>query len=377
MTNPDLPPLVNLQLLDVNETALVDAIIAAVKQRVPDWNPDESDPGVVFAQGYAVAAGLLSFTLNQLPGVVLGGLVSLFGIDRKPAVAATGELELRLPSTTLSTKALPKHTRFRVAASASATVDVWTVNAVQINPSDGLTHVIPVEAVIPGALANNVPVNTPAMPVDVVAWVESVRVSEALTGGANAEVDDLFYGRAAAALRRRTDTLVVAEHFQTAALDVPGVGRARAVDLWDGSGAAGSDTGHISIAVANESGGPCTSDVKTAVQSVLSSAAIAGLNVHVVDPDFQPFGLSVTLTAAPGASPVDVDAAVTAYLEDMLSPAKWPWGTRLWVNDVIARVGNLPGVQRVTAVSGAAVTLTSPSVLMLPEAPITVTVTVT
>ncbi|MBM9467266.1 baseplate J/gp47 family protein [Nakamurella leprariae] len=374
--NPDLPAAVDLTLHDVSERDLVQAAVDAIRVRIPDWVPQEGHVEVLLIEAAALLIGQYSYGLNEIPRKVLDGVIQLDGVSRLPAIAAGGTVQVTIASTTSGIKLLPWGSRFRVALGDGTSIDLISDEQVQINPANGLTATVHVTAEYPGAAANGVPAGTAVQTVDVVQWVESAQLASALAGGADAESDAVFYARAAAIRRRRTDTLVTAENFETAALDVPGVGRAKGFSLWDGTGAPGTDLGHVTVVVAAPDGTEVTGQVAAAVQSTLSGKSVAGLQIHVIDPDFQPFGIGVQITLAPGYTEAAVAAAVQADLQAWLAPAARPWGQRLWENEVVVRVGQVPGVARVVDITGPAIAITAPSPIMLPQSPIPVTVTV-
>lgn len=353
MTNPDLPEPVDLTLHPITESELVDAAATAFKLRVPEWNPQEGSTEVMLMETLAVVLGQFVFALNQLPRVTLDGLIALRGFERKQPVAAVGQIQLQISSSSLGTRTLPAGARFRVQTQDGLSIEALVAETYQLNPSDSLNAVVNVVAGTAGALGNAVPSGTPAVMIDPYTWIETAVVYTAFTTGGDAEDDATFYGRVAAAFQSQTQTLVTERQFATMALQHPNIGRARAFGRWDGVGQNGSVQGHVTVAVAGPDGADVTSDVKAEVAADLLSHAVAGLAVHVMDFQRVAMNLAVTYTLMPGYTAATVGPQIVAALKAWLNPLSWPFEETLTsVNQIILRIGRVSGVDNVTAVTG-------------------------
>ena len=348
-----MPTPVNLTLHTVNENDLVDSMIAAMQVEVPEWIPQEGATEVVLMEALALVMGQQIFALNQLPRVVLDGIIAIRGYARNPAVSATGQVTVTLAASTLGTRLLPAGARFRLGIANDATIDMLTVEDVSINPTDGITGVVHVIADTPGVEANGITIGTVAVMVDTFTWVESAVVSATIGGGADEETDSVFYARVAAAFQALSTTLVIDQQFATAALGVAGVGRAKGYGLWDGVGAIGSMGGHIAVAIAAADGTDLSDAIKAQVLAVLTAGAVAGLQVHIINFSHASMNLVVQYSAAIGATVATVTAAIEVVLRAWLNPITWPYTETLTsVNQIILRIGTVPGVDNVTSVTG-------------------------
>ena len=240
---PDLPTPVDLTLHNVTETQLVDAMISDMQITVPEWEPQEGAVEITLMEAAALTMGQFIFALNQLPRVVLDGLVTLHGLTRNEAVSAIGQVQVTLASTTIGTRELPEGARFRVETDGGVSIDLVTVEPVSMNPTDSLVATVNVMAVEPGSLPNGIPAGTTALMVDTYTWIESAVISSTLGGGGDIESDAKYYARAAAELQGQSSTLVIDQQFSTQALRNDTVGRAKAFGLWDGAGAPGTVRG--------------------------------------------------------------------------------------------------------------------------------------
>ncbi|MGC8170035.1 hypothetical protein, partial [Salmonella enterica] len=64
-------------------------------------------------------------------------------------------------------------------------------------------------------------------------FLEHVQLDTPTAGGRDVESDAAFQARASAMLGRLVSTLVLPDHFQQAAVELPEVGRARVIDVYD------------------------------------------------------------------------------------------------------------------------------------------------
>lgn len=374
--SPDLPSYTIPTLLAYTEQDVLDAAVANFQLRQPDWQEQEGSVEVTLLESAAIVTGQLVYAMNQLPQAVSDIVFSVMGIPRKQATPATGSVRVTLSSSSAGLKLLPVGTSFRLQLADGTDGEVVINQAVTVNPADSLTPVVPVTMVASGASANGTPAGTTVQLVQGLSFIETAQLATALAGGSDAEEDDDYYPRAAARLRRQTLAIVVPEQFRFAALDWPGVGRAQVFDKWDGAGTYDStDLGHVTVAVANVQGQAVTPAVKAALASSLTATAISGITVHVVDPLAVAYPLNFQIYVMPGYDGTAVAAAVTAEINAWLNPATWPWGGKLYANDVVARAARVAGVLRVGTINGTGLNVI-PNPQTLPALPPQVTVTV-
>jgi hypothetical protein len=116
--------------------------------------------------------------------------------------------------------------------------------------------------------------------------------------------------------------------------------------------------------------------VVTAMQTDFDARAQANLAVHMADPTLTAVDVAATVVAAVGYPSATVEANCAAALADYLSPTTWEWGTTVYVNELIALLDRVEGVERVTSITTPATdeALTGVAPLVTPG---TFTITVT
>lgn len=373
--NPDLPPYIDLTLLDWTEADLVTAMTAAIATRAPEWVPAEGDLEILLLEAWALATGQLLYAVNQIPIRMFYALGSAFGVPPGAAVQASASISVYTSGPTVS-RTITAGQIFRVTLPDGSTVDCSATANVTGNAPAVLT--VPVQLISAGATYNSIPTGSAVSPVDSLSWVDSVVTATAFTGGTDAEQMGPYQARLAAYLRRGNSALVTSGAIATAALDVAGVGRSKAIDQWDGISAVGfigQNQGYVALGVATATGTAVASSVKTAIQAYFLPRIASFLTVNIYDPNPITITVTITVNVAPGYVASTVAAGVQAALTAYVSPQNRPWAATLSANDVVGVAMMVPGVAHVVAVGGSSVGAAA-GVWDLPNGMPSITVTV-
>ena len=183
--------------------------------------------------------------------------------------------------------------------------------------------------------------------VDVIDGVDSVVVSGATSGGTDQESDTDYLDRLADTFTILAPRPILPQDFATMARQVPGVGRALAIDLYqpgtNDNVAAGQPGGPLNVegtpvlAGAGASGvARCTSVVITAdggaapsqtlmhtTWAVLDGAREVNFLAYVIPPRYASVGVQATVRAWRGYLAADVLANALAQLQAWLDPNSW------------------------------------------------------
>lgn len=375
--NPDAPIAITPDLLDyATEDDLMQIALDYAQAALPEWSPHAGNQEVVLLESLAQMTTILAFAVQQAPEQLLEHLMRIYGIIRDDG-APTRSVALFEVSGTESVYEIPAGTTLRATIEATGeTVDFETRGSLQIDTANSRTGAQPIIAQENGANFNGIPAGTTLSVQGSLPFLERVTLRDPTVGGRDEETDANFQGRASAVLSRQVATIVVAEHFQLAALEQPGVGRAKDIDLYDPTDSStppGQSAGHISVAVADIYGQPLSAEEKDDIREELRAQALASLIIHVIDPDYTDVSLDITVQANSGATVEAVEANVTARLERFLSPSRWDWSDTIEQFSLVAQVSAVPGVQRVIS---APANISLPGLAPLPR-PQNINVTVT
>lgn len=339
----------------ITEPQLVDAAVAAIQLRHPEWQPREGNTELVLLEALAVIAGQTSFATRQMQTNVLGSLLDLYGVPRRPAASAVGQIKIEGATSMAAARTLPGGTRVRIRFGDGTSADLTTDGDLTVDPNTTTTGYVDVTAVDPGTRLNGTPIGTSVELVDPATWVETLEISQALSGGANVEPVVDWHTRGAAALRRQRSALVLPDHFADAALAVPGVGRANTINLWDAAtpATAGSDLGHITVVLTDTAGQAVDNALANHVIAVLTAQALAGLTLHHADPAYRDGTLTWSVAADSDVDPQELKTSIEQAVTARLDPAVWGFGAEPNIFGLAAMIGTIPGVTAVTGCSWA------------------------
>lgn len=349
--NPDAPIAITPDFLDyATEDDLMQIALDYAQAALPEWSPHAGNQEVVLLESLAQMTTILAFAVQQAPDQLLEHLMRIYGIIRDDG-APTRSVAVFEVSGSEAVYEVPAGTTLRATIEATGeTVDFTTRGSLQIDTATSHTGTQPIIALENGANFNRIPAGTTLAVQGSLPFLERVTLRDPTAGGRDEETDTNFQGRASAILSRQVATLVVAEHFRLAALEQPGVGRAREIDLYDPTDSdtpPGESAGHISVAVADIYGEPLSTEEKGDIREELRAQALASLNIHIIDPDYTDVNINVTVEAVQNVSAQTLQDRVTERLERLLSPARWPWAGTIEQFTIVAEVSAIPGVRRV------------------------------
>lgn len=345
---PDLDPR--------DEDDLTASAIDALPAEISDRNDSAFAVAVIEACG--TFYGQLVYYLNQLPDKLRLYCLKLLGITRLDAVAATVTLTF---TATGAGATIPAGTIVKTGAGADAvefTTDSELILAA--SASDDVTAT----ASVAGS-AGNVGANTLDTLDTPVSGVDSVTNSSSATGGTDLETLAAMEARAPLTIRAG-ERAITDEDFETHAVAASSsVIRANAQGDGSGSVAVALIADDLNERYTGDPTNVTDAAIRTAVKTDLEARTIPG--VVVTPTQYAPrlvvlWDVEIELASGYTASTVaanieaTLDALVTAqtiYAADgvTVSSDAWPWGSPLYLNEVVAAIDGTAGVTRVGAIT--------------------------
>lgn len=373
---PDLSSYVDLRVFDLTDQEIVETGLAALLVNLPGIVLREGRTEVVMAEALALEVAEEIVAINRLPGAVVAAIMLMAGVDRDYGAAPIASATFTLGDTLGHT--IPGGTRLHLLLDDNVTVTFLVEPpGVTIAPG-GSTGTVSVIADTNTGRANGLPAGTTLLLADPVPFIESVELASAVADGRDPETDEEWRDRGVQRLARLSDALVLPRHFEAAALERAEVERAVAIDLYDptGVGDPGDHPGHITVAVLGEGGAALSTEAKDAIEQALEAAAVAILDVHVVDVAVDTVPIAVQVHELTGYVQAAVTTAVQDAIEAYVDPMTWSWGGVIRLNELIALVDRVAGVDYVITVTidGVAANYTITGAATLPKAGV-VTVT--
>lgn len=255
--------------------------------------------------------------------------------------------------------------RFEVRTSGDTGVVFVAVGDIVIPPlststADGEVVLIAETA---GVAGSGLPDTSEVVPVDALAWIESVTLEEVTTGGTDGQTDDEHLAQWVALRSLANDTPILAA--DGAALIralLPGVGRTLGLDNYDEADGLFNHEKTYRVAATDLTGNPLGSGLKADALALLQARREVGFDLGILDATYSTIDVAVSFTVHAG---FDVDAAeevVIAALTTYLDPLVWSTSANsdgdewralaaVYFFEVIALVNGVEPVDRVTALT--------------------------
>lgn len=353
MTTPSYRPpadttgYVDLRLYDRSDQEIIEAALAAAQINMPEWVPREGHTEVLLIEALALEIAEAVVAVNRLPGATLETLLRFAGVDRDYGAAPTALAQI-VCADTLGHE-IPAGTRLYLSTADGQGYVTMLVESPGVSiPPGSSTGVVSLIGDVFTSAANGVPAGTSLQMVSPMPFVETIALATPAADGRDPETDEVWRDRGVNRLSRLTEALVLPRHFEAAALEDPNVSRAVVVDNTDpGTEGVGDDPGHVTVAVLGDGGAALSQQAKDVLQLALDDAALAMLQVHVVDIAVHPVVITVTVHLHPTADPDTTTNAVRRAVDEYLDPLTWTYGARVRRNEMISLVDRVTGVDYV------------------------------
>ena len=347
-TAPDLSQYVDLRIYDRDPTDILQAAIADLQSRMPEWVPRDDNTEVMLLQALAVEVSDAVFAINRLPNSIMTALLRLYGIERDAGAYASTAVEIEVQNSMGYT--IPANTRLLLPQQQGFGSLVFETTNTLVIPEGYTKGIVPVEATMVTDTANGVPSGTRFEVLDNAYFINAVVNTFEISGGRLAESDKEWFDRGVQRFGRLTDTLVVPRHFELAALERPEVARARALDNFNadlGTGVPGDHPGHLTLALYGDSAAMSAAE-KLAVIDSFTERKYAALILHTVDPVITTVDVNMIVKPNKGYANARVVDAVTEAMRNWLNTDNWDWKGTVYTNEIIGLVSELPEVDYVT-----------------------------
>lgn len=354
---------IELPLVD-DPDALLQVGVDYLEGAVPGLQARPGNPETVLLESQSQIAAEVVAQAAQVPPVAFAYAgQSLFGIGMYEAVPATATATITFAATTPAVM-VPAQAMLAVPHPSGEPM-IFTVDTDVAAPAGGGDASVGVTALDAGTAANGA-FGTAEL-VDVIDGVTTVVVSTA-AGGVDEESDEDYLNRLADALTLLAPRPILPADFATMARQVPGVGRATALDLYqpgtNDNIAAGQPGGPLNVegapvntgagktnvprcvttAITGLDGAPPSQALMHQVWLTLDNQREVNFLAYVIAPKYVAIDVKATVHAYYGYVASEVQAAVQAVLSSWLSPARFSQPpsaladeTQLWTADTLVR----------------------------------------
>jgi len=230
MPSPDYSPYIDLTIYDRDTQGIYDDAVALIQQTLPDWQPREGNTEVVLLEAVAQEVSEIVYAINRLPDGIMEALLQFFQISRDFGAAPTCDVMFHMAGTDGYT--IPEGTRVSVAVEGqSDAIIFYTDVELTVNPGSS-TGTVSATALDYTDIANGIASGTQVEILDSIIYADYATLNSTVIGGRTSEGDDDYIERGVNRFNRLSSTLVLPSDFESAALENPGVTRAKALDMF-------------------------------------------------------------------------------------------------------------------------------------------------
>lgn len=311
-----------------DESQVAEFILGSLADQIADWAPSDGNPETAMGEAMAVVGATIAALIKTEERDSYAGFGTLvLGLTRDAATVATGVATWTLDANDAGVT-IPAGTEVVWTAPLTGEPVAFATTGDVFVPAATLNVDVAVAAEEAGTDANGIvgdAIEWDALDVGV-----SVVTMGALTGGgAEEEAIEDYVSRVADRARRIRAIPVTADDFAAAALDVPGVARAVAINLLDpasppAAGVAPSSVGHITVVPIDAAGQPVAGAALAALAATYTTDdRPLAVQVHIGTPTYTDVAVHVELRFTDDADQAAVVAAVEQAIADYLDPATW------------------------------------------------------
>ena len=360
MTSPDLSQYVDLTVYDKQPVDIYTEAVEYARTSLPEWTPVFGSIEDALLQASASMTGELAAALNRVTDGVLEGLLLLFDIQRNTGTTPTGTITI----TTVDDLGyiIPAGTRFGYLDSTDPAQSVLYTFDTDADLTIGQGATIGSVA-ITGTTAIEYPTlssGTTLQLLSSVSFINSASLSSSLSIGANSETDAEYLARGIAKLNSYTTALVLPDQFQQYILSTyTAVNRCKVYARRNSTADLYTDAlqnGYITVYACKAAGASISGGVYEAIDTDITNRSVAGLSITVKAPPIVTVAIAVTVVAKTGYTQTVVNANVVAGLNQYLHPDYWDWSDTIYYNELISKIDQITGVERVTVL-----TITTPT----------------
>lgn len=348
MASPDFSQYVDLTLFDEQPATIYEDALAYARLAVPELDIVDGSIEDALLQAFALMTGYSAGAINRLPNGTAEIVFQLLGITRNSGTAATGSASFTF--TNSQVYEVPLGTRLAYTDTSDTPPTVYIFQTTEtVSASAGVT------ASIEGVTLQRYPELASEQALRLItpiSHISSVELSGDLDIGAGPESDVEYLNRAATTVASFSTGLVTASQFTNYVLArYPSAYRAKAYSRVDAETstliADPLVNGHLTVFVSGLDGASFSAELKTEIEDDLTEKAVAGLEIHVVDPTLVSFDLTIDVALTVGAVPSVVKAAIVDAVNRYLHPDYWDWSGTVRYNELIALISNVSGVDYV------------------------------
>jgi hypothetical protein len=309
--------------VETDQDAIAEAVFTALAARAPGWQAHDGNLDTWLIEAWSEVGAEVRSLAAQVPASIFMTYgQNVLGIPPHIATAANGSATFIAGDTQGYT--IDVGTTFALARSGNDLVAFETLQEAVIAVGESTVTAVPFAAVETGADGNGL--SGDGQMLDPIVWVQSVTVPDPTVDGADEETAEDYLDRITLLLQMVALRPVLPQDFAILALQVPGVGRAIAMNLYDPATNTWTNARTVTLILTDADGQPCAPDVKATVQSTLESLREVNWVINIVDATYDTVDVAFDVVAFAGQDQDTVTQACIDNITLFLQPSGYRLG---------------------------------------------------
>lgn len=318
---------------------------AEMESLISGWDPALAEYETIQAQAtiYRIVYPLLVLAAN-----VDAAIFSEWGrtiVNVKPQEATRATVTSTWTVKDAAGYTIRAGTQVDIARSGDERIGFLVVEDVEVPVGKTETEAgeVVLEAVEPGLDGNGL--EGEGILIDALFFVEEIAVLAVSAGGNDAEDPLRYLGRLAETMQTFIEGVVIAHDVEIIARNVPGIGRALALDNYDAETEEGAQEKTTTVAVTDDEGEPPAAEAEEALEAVLEEKREVNYKFFVIPATYHSLDVEGEIVPMQGFGKAEVAANVAAAIADRFNQARHgqqpPGDVSSWVNDDTLRYQDL------------------------------------
>lgn len=353
--------------IETDQQVIATQVFDDLARRVTGWEAHDGNPDTWLVESFAEVAAEVRALARDVPNAIFATFGSeVLGLPRRIPAPALGVT--RWTAQDDRGYSVRPGLQITIDRAGDDRVGFEVLRGGVIEPGEVMIDNVEVVAVIEGADANGLQgLCEVSDPID---WVQAVEITRPTVDGDDGQTVEDYLDTLSNLLRIIAFRPVLPWDFALLALQVPGVGRAVAMDGFEPSDGTWGHQRQVALVVTDRLGERLPAGVKDTIRTSLEQAREINFRVPILDPLYDPVDVEFAVTAFVEQDPDVVLDICTDAIRQELEPGNFRLGTTspgtaagevipppvggaqpgrqtIWVNNLIGLLDRCRGVDRV------------------------------
>jgi hypothetical protein len=311
--------------IETDQTVIAQLVFDRLATRVPGWAAHDGNPDVWLIEAFSAVAAELRAQAADVPGAVIATFgTEVLGMPIRQPAPAVGVT--RWVARDIKGYTIQPGTTIVVPRTGDELVGFAVVDGAVIPPDETEVAGVVVRAVVDGAEGNGL-VGPAEMSDPYYDWCQLVEVTQPTVQGDDGQTMSGYLDNLSNLLRMMAFRPILPYDFALLAMQIPGVGRAVAMDGYEPTDQTWYHQREIALVVTDAAGEPLPDATKNQIRAFLENAREVNFLIPVIDAAYADTDVQFEVTAYAEQDVDLVNAICVDAITQLLSPRYYRLGT--------------------------------------------------